>query len=195
MNSRQLQKLGVPEACVKSAIAAIQIAMKAGDRKGKQIKQLIKSVLERPEDYTGDEHFGQFAKDVIADREFVRPEPIPYRTWGNEIDEASHAQMRQACSVPMAAGAALMPDAHVGYGLPIGGVLALEGAVIPYAVGVDIACRMKLSVLDLPPSSLDDQFNLYREALDGGTRFGIGSTHQKSQDHPVMDQDWSIITP
>ena len=92
----------------------------------------------------------------------------------------------------MAAAAALMPDAHVGYGLPIGGVLALEGAVIPYAVGVDIACRMKLSVLDLPPSSLDAKFNLYREALDGGTRFGIGSTHQTPQDHPVMDQDWSI---
>jgi tRNA-splicing ligase RtcB len=192
MNSRQLQKLGVPEGCVKSAIAAIQIAMKAGDQKGKQIKQLIKSVLDRPQDFTGDEHFGQFAKDVIADREFVRSEPISYRTWGNEIDQAAHGQMKQACSVPMAAAAALMPDAHVGYGLPIGGVLALEGAVIPYAVGVDIACRMKLSVLDLPPSSLDAKFNLYREALDGGTRFGIGSTHQTPQDHPVMDQDWSV---
>jgi len=192
MNSRQLQKLGVPEACVKSAISAIQIAMKAGDQKGKQIKQLIKSVLDRPEDFTGDEHFGQFAKDVIADREFVRPEPIAYRTWGSEIDQASHAQMRQACGVPMAAGAALMPAAHVGYGLPIGGVLALAGAVITYAVGVDIACRMKLSVLDLPPATLDKEFNLYQEALAGGTRFGIGSTHEKPQDHPVMDQDWSV---
>lgn len=192
MNSRQLQKLGVPEDCVKSAIMAIQSAMKAGDQKGRQVKQLIKSVLERPEDFTGDEHFGQLAKDVIAGRDFVRPEPIAYRTWGSEIDGASHAQMRQACSVPMAAGAALMPDAHVGYGLPIGGVLALKGAVIPYAVGVDIACRMKLSVLDLPPATLDDKFNLYREALDGGTRFGIGSTHEKPQDHPVMDEDWSI---
>jgi tRNA-splicing ligase RtcB len=160
--------------------------------KGKQIKQAIKDVLERPRDFTADEHFGQFAQAVIADREFVRPEPISYRTWGSEIDEASHAQMRQACSVPMAAGAALMPDAHVGYGLPIGGVLALENAVIPYAVGVDIACRMKLSVLDLPPASLDDNFNRFKEAIDGGTRFGIGSTHEKPLDHPVMDQDWSI---
>jgi len=192
MNSRQLQKLGVPEGCVKSAIAAIQIAMKAGDQKGKQIKQAIKDVVDRPEDFTEDEHFGQFAQDIIADREFVRPEPIEYRTWGSEIDEASHAQMNQACSVPMAAGAALMPDAHVGYGLPIGGVLALEGAVIPYAVGVDIACRMKLSVLDLPPVTLDDDFNRYREAIEGGTRFGIGSTHEKPQDHAVMDKDWSI---
>jgi tRNA-splicing ligase RtcB (3'-phosphate/5'-hydroxy nucleic acid ligase) len=192
MNSRQLQKLGVPEDCVKSAIAAIQTATKTGGMKGKQIKQAIKDVLERPQDFTADEHFGQFAQAVIADREFVRPEPISYRTWGSEIDEASHAQMRQACSVPMAAGAALMPDAHVGYGLPIGGVLALENAVIPYAVGVDIACRMKLSVLDLPPKSLDDDFNRFKEAIEGGTRFGIGSTHEKPQDHPVMDQDWSI---
>lgn len=192
MNSRQLQKLGVPEDCVKSAIVAIQSAMKAGDKRGKQIKQAIKEVLERPQDFTADEHFGPFAQAVIADREFVRSEPIPYRTWGSEIDAASHAQMRQACCVPMAAGAALMPDAHVGYGLPIGGVLAVEGAVIPYAVGVDIACRMKLSVLDIPPAALDDNFHLFKEALEGGTRFGVGSTHEKPQDHAVLDQDWSI---
>ena len=192
MNSRQLQKLGVPQDCVKSAIVAIQNATKSGGLKGKQIKQAIKDVVERPEDFIEEEHFGQFAQDVIADREFVRPEPISYCTWGSEIDKASHAQMRQACGVPMAAAAALMPDAHVGYGLPIGGVLALEGAVIPYAVGVDIACRMKLSVLDMPPSTLEDNFNVYKEALEGGTRFGIGSTHEKPQDHPVMDEDWSV---
>jgi hypothetical protein len=192
MNSRQLQKLGVPDDCVKSAIVAIQNATKVGGLKGKQIKQAIKDVVDRPEDFTDDEHFGQLAQDIIADREFVRPEPIEYRTWGSDIDKASHAQMKQACGVPMAAGAALMPDAHVGYGLPIGGVLALENAVIPYAVGVDIACRMKLSVLDLPPSTLDDEFNRFKEAIEGGTRFGIGSTHEKPQDHAVMDQDWSV---
>lgn len=192
MNSRQLQKLGVPEGCVKSAIVAIQTATRSGGVKGKQIKQAIKDVLDRPQDFTADEHFGRFAQDVIADREFVRPAPISYRTWGSEIDEASHAQMRQACSVPMAAGAALMPDAHVGYGLPIGGVLALDNAVIPYAVGVDIACRMKLSVLDMPPATLDDQFNRYKEALEGGTRFGIGAACEQPHEHPVMDQDWSV---
>ncbi len=166
--------------------------MKAGGQKGKQIKQIIKSVLERPEDFTGDEHFGPLAAAVIEDRNFVRAEPIEYRTWGSEIDAAAHGQMKQACAVPMAVAAALMPDAHVGYGLPIGGVLALDGAVIPYAVGVDIACRMKLSVLDLPPATLDDKFNLYKEALEGGTRFGVGSAHESPKDHPVMDQDWSV---
>ena len=59
-------------------------------------------------------------------------------------------QLKNACKLPVAVSGALMPDAHVGYGLPIGGVLATHDAVIPYAVGVDIACRMKLTVLDLP---------------------------------------------
>jgi tRNA-splicing ligase RtcB len=85
-----------------------------------------------------------------------------------------------------------MPDAHVGYGLPIGGVLACENAVIPYAVGVDIACRMKLSVLDMPVDTIDSRFDLYRQALEGGTRFGVGSQHQRPQSHAVMDQDWSV---
>ena len=98
MNSRQLQKLGVPEACVKSAIVAIQNAMQAGRQKGKQIKQIIKAVLERPEDFTADEHFGPLAAAVIEDRDFVRTEPIEYRTWGSEIDQAAHDQMRQACA-------------------------------------------------------------------------------------------------
>ena len=78
--------------------------------------------------------------------------------------------MRAACQVPIAVAAALMPDAHIGYGLPIGGVLACENAVIPYAVGVDIACRMKLSVLDLPVATLETDFNRYKEALIGGTQ-------------------------
>jgi tRNA-splicing ligase RtcB len=55
-------------------------------------------------------------------------------------------QMANACALPVAVAGALMPDAHVGYGLLIGGVLATDKAVIPYAVGVDIACRMKLTV-------------------------------------------------
>ena len=83
-----------------------------------------------------------------------------------------------------------MPDAHVGYGLPIGGVLACENAVIPYAVGVDIACRMKLSVLDMKPDTLDSKFNLFKGSLQDGTRFGVGSQHQRPQLHSVMDQDW-----
>jgi tRNA-splicing ligase RtcB len=117
---------------------------------------------------------------------------VSYRTWGEDIDDAAHEQMYQACQVPGVVGAALMPDAHLGYGLPIGGVLAVENAVVPYAVGVDIACRMKLSVLDMPVESMDKSFHSYKSAREKGTRFGVGSEHEKPQDHVVMDQDWTI---
>jgi tRNA-splicing ligase RtcB len=85
-----------------------------------------------------------------------------------------------------------MPDAHVGYGLPIGGVLACDNAVIPYAVGVDIACRMKLSVLDQPVETLTKEFHRYKDALNRGTRFGVGVEHHPAQRHEVMDRDWGV---
>lgn len=191
MNTTQLRKLGVPDDCIHAAIQGIQQAA-AGDMRGKQIKDRISNVLEAPSDYLADTYFNELAQRLMDAANFTRPEPIPYRQWGTDIDAACQSQMRQACSLPMAVGAALMPDAHVGYGLPIGGVLALENAVVPYAVGVDIACRMKLSVLDVAPAELRDNFYRFKTALLNGTRFGIGSVHETPQDHPVMDEDWSI---
>jgi tRNA-splicing ligase RtcB len=85
-----------------------------------------------------------------------------------------------------------MPDAHQGYGLPVGGVLATRGAVIPYAVGVDIACRMKLTIFDLPSSLLDTDRQTFKSSLSRCTRFGVGQEWSESErmEHPVMDMDW-----
>lgn len=192
MNTSQLRKLGVPDACMNAAIGAIQTAAKAGAFKGSAAKGQIRAILESPESHTGNRHFGAFAQALVEERNFVPMPPVEYRTWGTDIDQAAHAQMRQACQAPVARRAALMPDAHVGYGLPIGGVLASDNAVIPYAVGVDIACRMKLSVLDLPTSAMSSRFDMFGNALERGTRFGVGSVHEHPQQHPVMDEDWSI---
>ncbi len=194
MNRKQLNKLGVPDWAVPEAITAVQSAATIGAR-GKEVQNLIKGVLANPEGYLTDSHFGALAKRLHQPNMPIRQAPVSYRTWGGEfIDEQSHAQMRDACALPHAVGAALMPDAHVGYGLPIGGVLALEGAVCPYAVGVDIACRMKLSVLDLPVEMLDDERHApaFRKSLEGGTVFGTGQAWKKKQSHPVMDQDWTV---
>src|SRR5690349_14164816 len=110
----------------------------------------------------------------------------PYRNWGSGLEPDAVQQMKNACQLPVAVSGALMPDAHVGYGLPIGGVLATRDAVIPYAVGVDIACRMKLSVLDLPVSTLvDDQARL-KSAIERETRFGVGATFRSPRRHDVM---------
>ncbi len=191
MNTTQLRKLGVPDDCLTAAIQGIQRAA-AADLRGKQIKDRISSALQEPAEYIADPYFGDLAQMLIEAASFTRPAPIAYQQWGTDIDAACQSQMRTACSLPMAVGAALMPDAHVGYGIPIGGVLALENAVVPYAVGVDIACRMKLSVLDVPPVQLTENFHRFKTALLNGTRFGIGSVHERPQDHAVMDQDWSI---
>jgi tRNA-splicing ligase RtcB len=85
-----------------------------------------------------------------------------------------------------------MPDAHQGYGLPIGGVLATREAVIPYAVGVDIACRMKLSVLDLGPEALSTGQDRLARALESETRFGVGAEFKRRRQHAVMDADWGV---
>ncbi|MBQ4133228.1 MAG: RtcB family protein [Desulfovibrionaceae bacterium] len=120
----------------------------------------------------------------------------PWRQWGHaDMDEAAIQQMRNACLLPNAVYGALMPDAHVGYGLPIGGVLAIDNAVIPYAVGVDIACRMRLSVLDMPPEALKERRDAFAAALQTQTRFGVGkgfAVHER-REHQVMDEDWSML--
>ena len=116
----------------------------------------------------------------------------PYRIWGHGLEPDAVRQMTNACTLPVAVAGALMPDAHVGYGLPIGGVLATTDAVIPYAVGVDIACRMKMTVLDLPLKALEDDKSRLTKALERETRFGIGATFQSKRKHDVMDADWNV---
>jgi tRNA-splicing ligase RtcB len=121
-----------------------------------------------------------------------RESDAPYRIWGDDIDATAVQQLKNACKLPIAVSGALMPDAHVGYGLPIGGVLATREAVIPYAVGVDIACRMKMTVLDLPASALVDEQARLTKALQRETRFGIGASFQSRRQHDVMDADWQV---
>lgn len=117
---------------------------------------------------------------------------IEWKSWGLDLDPASIDQMRNACRLPVSVAAALMPDAHVGYGLPIGGVLATDNAVIPYAVGVDIACRMKLTVLDLPVTALRGQIDRLSNVLKAETAFGMGAKWDRRREHTVLEEDWTV---
>ena len=121
-----------------------------------------------------------------------RESPAPYRIWGENLEPDAVQQLKNACSLPVAVSGALMPDAHVGYGLPIGGVLATRNAVIPYAVGVDIACRMKMTVLDLPLTVLADPQARLSKVLERETRFGMGAAFKTRHRHDVMDRDWRV---
>ncbi len=74
----------------------------------------------------------------------ITTERLPIKVWGEQPDEATLQQARNLANLPFATGwIALLPDAHVGYGMPIGGVLAARGQVIPHAVGLDIGCGVR----------------------------------------------------
>lgn len=102
--------------------------------------------------------------------------PAPVSAYGLEgIEEGARTQMNTAIRLPVAVAGALMPDAHQGYGLPIGGVLATRGAVIPYGVGVDIGCRMSCSVYDIPAKHFLENQASYKRELIAQTQFGAGA--------------------
>jgi len=128
-----------------------------------------------------------------AERRELRSEPLLYRVWGYEgIDDAARTQMEQAMRLTITVGGALMPDAHVGYGSAHWGVLATHEAVIPYAVGVDIACRMRLSVYREDPGVLDDRPRGLEQMLRRKTYFGAGVKNPDKPDHEVLADDaWS----
>jgi tRNA-splicing ligase RtcB len=83
---------------------------------------------------------------------------MDYTIFGSpEIEPGALNQMEIAMKLPVTLGGSLMPDAHQGYGLPIGGVLAVKNAVIPYGVGVDIGCRMCLTAYPLNEGFLEKE--------------------------------------
>ncbi len=111
-----------------------------------------------------------------------------YPIFGSDIIEhEAIAQMDTAMQLPITMAGALMADAHSGYGLPIGGVLAARNAVIPFGVGMDIGCRICLSVYDLPPAFIDNNRKSLRQILIENTRFGHAE-FQGRKEHPVLDR-------
>ncbi|NJK91990.1 MAG: RtcB family protein [Blastochloris sp.] len=152
----------------------------------------FKKVLKEPLAYQSDPLRAALAQALMIPSFQKRDQPAPWTQWGKDLDANAILQMQNACSLPVAVAGALMPDAHLGYGLPIGGVLATEQAVIPYAVGVDIACRMKLTVYDEPAKTMAGQKDRLINILENETRFGVGAVFQKRRQHAVMDQDWSV---
>ncbi|MCB0333824.1 MAG: RtcB family protein, partial [Bdellovibrionales bacterium] len=143
------------------------------------------------------DHYQELAQAVIRERNTPADggytfHDATYPHWGEEIDADTFSQMNEACSLPVAVKGALMPDAHVGYGLPIGGVLATKDAVIPYAVGIDIACRVMVSIYDMPASELKRNRTRLEQILYKNTQFGLGADWERPKNHEVMDQDWDV---
>lgn len=85
----------------------------------------------------------------------ITTESLPILTWAEDLDEGTMAQAKNLANLPFAFHhIALMADAHVGFGMPIGGVLATRGQVIPHAVGLDIGCGMVAWPTNVPSAQL-----------------------------------------
>ncbi len=118
----------------------------------------------------------------------LKEQSLPYRIYGAEaIEEGALKQMETAMKLPVTVAGALMPDAHQGYGLPIGGVLATRNSVIPYGVGVDIGCRMCMTLYILPASMLEEKKDALKTMLVNNTMFGK-ATFMKPKDHEVLER-------
>jgi len=120
----------------------------------------------------------------------VNNEPLPYALFGEigvDIPYNAIEQMDTVMRIPPALKGALLPDAHKGYGMPIGGVVGLLNAVSPSFVGYDIACRMTVSFLDISPVKfLGAKFELF-EDMKAVSRFGLGVRFDPPYQHEVMD--------
>jgi tRNA-splicing ligase RtcB (3'-phosphate/5'-hydroxy nucleic acid ligase) len=198
LTGKLLKLRGWPEGKIIGLAKAAGETLEAQGLDRETILDRLDAVRARPDDYVADAAYGPLAKEC-ARREALsqeklelalRGEPLTYAVWGAEqIDAQALAQMENALRLPVAVAGALMPDAHVGYGLPIGGVLATADAVIPYAVGVDIACRMRLSLYKDAPEILTRRAPELRTALLERTRFGMGEEWERSDRpaHKVLD--------
>ncbi|MVT10607.1 RtcB family protein [Chitinophaga tropicalis] len=169
------------------------------DHPREQLLELMRTVKEKPETFLDDEVLEELATKIIEEANAPVDDTIQLKqtagtfvVYGaDHIDEGTRKQMNIAMKLPVTAGGALMPDAHQGYGLPIGGVLATKNAVIPYGVGVDIGCRMALSIFDIPEEHFYANHDIYKRELVAHTRFGAGhGYHGKERtEHAVLDRE------
>jgi len=192
VNTKDFIRIGIPlgEATRRATDFVAQFILSGGDKT--KLEEELKAIIANPALLAEDPTRKELAKAIMNAPPPPRAEPVKYRQWGEGLEHEAVMQMEKACLLPVAVAGALMPDAHVGYGLPIGGVLATENTVIPYAVGVDIACRMKMTVLDIPVRELERHPERLTRAIEAETRFGIGAKFQNRRRHEVMDADWEV---
>jgi tRNA-splicing ligase RtcB len=115
---------------------------------------------------------------------------LPIKSWCDKVDKAALEQAADLANHPRVFGhVALMPDCHVGYGMPIGGVAACENAIIPNAVGVDIGCGMcavqtDFAVADMSPLKI----NQCLQEVERHVPLGEGHGHQRAQQWERFDE-------
>ena len=125
----------------------------------------------------------------------IETERIPIKLWLKELEPGALQQAKDLANLSIAfRHIAIMPDAHQGYGMPIGGVMATKDSIIPNAVGVDIGCGMcslKTSYKHIEQHNLKEIMGIIRKTVPVGLKH-----HKKDQDEswmPPRDKDLKIV--
>jgi len=118
-------------------------------------------------------------------KQIITSEKIPIKLWLDDIEDGALGQAKNLANLPFVyKHIAIMPDAHFGYGMPIGGVMATEDVIIPNAVGVDIGCgmcAMQTSLHDLSSDKLKEIMAGIRQVIPLGFKH-----HKHPQDKSKM---------
>ena len=102
-------------------------------------------------------------------------------------DEQAISQMENVLKQDETAVAALMGDAHVGYSVPVGGVVAHKNKINLSGVGFDIACGNAAVLTDIPGSWLRENVNTVADEIFKTISFGVGRVNDEKVEHPVLD--------
>lgn len=202
IDGNDLKTIGYPERKVIGTALTI-VAQHYSESTKEEVLTLFTQVIQNPENFLDDEILEPIAKELIEkptdDATIALKETAGfYSIFGAEhIEQGAINQMEVAMKLPVTVAGALMPDAHQGYGLPIGGVLATKNAIIPYGVGVDIGCRMALSIYDIPEQHFLENEAKYKRELIAWTKFGAGAgwQHKYRAEHGVLDRNEFNMTP
>lgn len=195
MKGKDLRKVDFPSDIAKSV--AINIMTKHYKHVSMEEKlETIKSVLLNPEEFAEHEFLHSLARAIMGKPKMKTDYEVhmlkhsgDFSIYGERhISQNAVLQMEAAMKLPISVKGALMPDAHHGYGLPIGGVLATSNAVIPFGVGLDIGCRMALSIYALPENYIQKKEYDLQKALRRYTHFGNDGTLDFEVDHDVLER-------
>jgi tRNA-splicing ligase RtcB len=202
INGTDLIAIGYPEG--KALGAALKVAALYTGQSRETILSVLNCVARDPDQFVTDTVLAEVAMCFIEQTKketvFIDLKEVgdSYAVYGpDQIEQGTMDQMNVAMTLPVTVAGALMPDAHQGYGLPIGGVLATNNAIIPYGVGVDIGCRMALTVYDIPEEHFLANESKYKRELIAWTKFGAGSKWDGKHraEHNVLDQADFGTTP
>ncbi len=200
LRGKDLEKIGYPRGSHITSLAMNIMHQHFKKTKKADALELLQQIIEQPEQFTKDIILGKIARQFLPEEEetakgqpvrqnYDLQEPAAFPVYGKKfIDTNTKHQMEIAMKLPVTIQGALMPDAHVGYGLPIGGVLAVKNAVIPYGVGMDIGCRMCLSIYDTKPDFMHRNDYALKNHLKNNTCFGKDEFGDHKRDDAIFSR-------